>query len=294
MVSPLALSPTAPTFPPTLGLRRADRPQCPATSRHQTTYVLTSSEKGKAIKVRVWFTDDGGNDEVVSSAATGAVSPGVQHQQSNTAATGAPTINGTTHVGETLTVDTSGIADAEGLTNVSYSYQWIRNDGSSDTDIQNATGSSYTLAADDEGKTIKVTVSFTDDADHGETLTSVATGIVAATLLPLTASLENSPATHNGMDVFTFEIRFSEEFPLSFRTLKFHALQATGGTVRKALRVDDSSDIHWRITVRPDADGNVTIVLPVTDDCDDQGAICTGDGRKLSNGLEFTVVGPGG
>ena len=137
-------------------------------------------------------------------------------------------------------------------------------------------------------------MSFTDDAGHGETLTSAATGIVEAALLPLTVSLENNPATHNGTDVFTFEIRFSEEFPLSFRTLKFHALQVTGGTVTKALRVDNSSDIHWRITVRPDADGNVTIVLPVTDDCADQGAICTGDGRKLSNSLEFTVVGPGG
>ena len=108
--------------------------------------------------------------------------------------------SGTVQVGETLTADTSGIADADGLTNVSYSYQWIRNDGSSDTDIQDATDSTYSLAADDEGKTIKVTVSFTDDADHGETLTSVATGIVETALLPLTVSLENSPATHNGTD----------------------------------------------------------------------------------------------
>ena len=29
-------------------------------------------------------------------------------------------------VGETLTADTTGIADADGLTNVSYSYQWTR------------------------------------------------------------------------------------------------------------------------------------------------------------------------
>ena len=176
---------------------------------------------------------------------------------------------------------------------MSYSYQWVANDGTSDTDITGATASTYTLAADDEGKTIKVTVSFTDDAGHGETLTSAATGIVAAALLPLTVSLENDPATHNGTDVFTFEIRFSEEFPLSFRTLKFHAFQVTGGTVTKAQRVDNPSD-HWRITVRPDADGNVAIVLPVTSDCDDQGAICTGDGRMLSNSLEFTVAGPGG
>ena len=254
-----------------------------------STYTLVNADEGGTIKVRVSFTDDAGNDETLTSGATATVDAAP-----NSPATGAPSISGTAQVGETLTADTSGIADADGLTSVSYSYQWIRNDGSSDSDIQNATGSSYTLVAADEGKTIKVRMSFTDDAGHGETLTSAATGIVAAALLPLTVSLENNPATHNGTDVFTFEIRFSEEFPLSFRTLKFHALQVTGGTVKKALRVDNSSDIHWRITVRPDANGNVTIVLPVTNDCDDQGAICTRDGRKLSNGLEFTVAGPGG
>ena len=163
-----------------------------------------------------------------------------------------------------------------------------------DTDIQNAANSTYTLVDADEGRIVKVKVTFTDDAGHGETLTSVATGIVAAALLPLTVSLENNPATHNGTDVFTFEIRFSEEFPLSFRTLKLHALQVTAGTVKKAQRVDNSSDIHWRITVQPDSNGNVTVVLPTTTDCDDQGAICTGDGRKLSNSLNFTVSGPGG
>ena len=254
-----------------------------------STYTLAAADEGGTIKVKVSFTDDADNGETLTSPATAAVDAAP-----NSPATGAPTITGTAQVGQTLTADTSAIADADGLTNVSYSYQWIRNDGSSDTDIQDATDSTYSLVDADEGKTIKVRVSFTDDAGHGETLTSAATGIVAAALLPLTVSLENNPATHNGTDAFTFEIRFSEEFPLSFRTLKFHALQVTGGTVKKALRVDNSSDIHWRITVRPDADGNVTIVLPVTDDCDDQGAICTGDGRKLSNSLEFTVAGPGG
>ena len=83
-------------------------------------------------------------------------------------------------MGETLTADTSGIADTDGLTGVSYSYQWIRNDGTSDTDIQNATGSSYPLVDVDEGQTIKVEVSFTDDAGNDETLTSTATDAVEA------------------------------------------------------------------------------------------------------------------
>ena len=98
----------------------------------------------------------------------------------NSPATGRPTIGGTAQVGETLTADTSDIADADGLTNVSYSYQWIRSDGSSDTDIQDATGSTHTLVDADEGKTIKVQVSFADDADNEETLTSAATAEVAA------------------------------------------------------------------------------------------------------------------
>ena len=95
----------------------------------------------------------------------------------NTPATGAPTISGTAQVGETLTADTSGIADADGLANVSYSYQWL---SSRDTEIQGATDATYTLVAADAGKTVKVRVSFTDDAGNPETLTSTATDEVAA------------------------------------------------------------------------------------------------------------------
>ena len=94
----------------------------------------------------------------------------------NSAATGAPVISGTAQVGETLTADTSGIADEDGLDNVSYTYQWIADD----TAIQGATNSTYTLADDDEGKSIKVQVSFTDDTGHDETLTSAAIAAVSA------------------------------------------------------------------------------------------------------------------
>ena len=70
----------------------------------------------------------------------------------------------------------------------------------------------------------------------------------------------------------------------------------TGGTILKSQRLQKipKSNIGWRITVKPNDDGDVTIVLPVTTDCDnDDGAICTDDRRKLSNRLEFTVSGPG-
>jgi hypothetical protein len=45
--------------------------------------------------------------------------------------------------------------------------------------------------------------------------------------------------------------------------------------------------------VKPQGGGDVTVELPATTDCGDEGAICTQDGRKLSNSLSFTVSGPG-
>ena len=170
------------------------------TGAASSTYVLTSNEMDKAIKVRVSFTDDSGNNKVLSSAATGAVSPAIQQQQSNTSAVGAPTIVGTVQVGETLTADTSGISDTEGITSVSYTYQWIRSDGTSDYDITGATDSTYTLVDADEGKTVKVKVSFTDDAGSNESLASAATATVSAR--PILGSAPDTPDQPNGTAVF--------------------------------------------------------------------------------------------
>ena len=250
-------------------------------------YELSDDDVGKTVKVRVSFTDDRNFQETLTSNPTAAVAA-----TPNSPATGLPTISGTAQVDLTLTADTSGISDADGLTNVSYSYQWIRNDGTNDSDIGGQTGSTYTLVSADEGKTIKVRVSFTDDAGNEETLTSAATAAVAAAPSRLTVSLENAATTHDGSAVFTFEIRFSEEFALSYTTLKFHAFDVTGGEVLKAQRMDKPSNIRWLITVGPDVNGDVTVVLPVTEDCAAQGAICTEDGRPLSNRLDMTVTGP--
>ena len=163
-------------------------------SATDSTYTLAPNDEGKTIKVRVSFTDRGGyaesltgvGTELVTSSAQANPAPTPEPAQ-NSPATGAPTISGTPQVGQTLTSDTSGISDSDGLTNVTYGYQWIANDGTSDTDIAGATDSTYTLVAADEGGTIKVQVSFTDDAANAESLTSAATATVDAA--------PNSPAT---------------------------------------------------------------------------------------------------
>ena len=80
-----------------------------------------------------------------------------------------------------MTADVTGIADADGLDNASYAYQWLADD----VDISGATGDSYTLTDSEESKAVKVTVSFTDDAGNEESLTSAATEAVAARPLSL-------------------------------------------------------------------------------------------------------------
>ena len=53
-------------------------------------------------------------------------------------------------MGETLTAATSGIADQDRLTGVTFNYQWVRmEEGSDDTGISEATGSVYTLVSAD-------------------------------------------------------------------------------------------------------------------------------------------------
>ena len=256
-----------------------------------STYTLDASDEGKTIKVRASFTDDNSNDESRTSAATAAVAAA---PPTNNEATGAPTISGTVKVGHVLTADTTGIADPDGLDNAAFAYQWMADDLA----IAGATGSTYTLADDDEGRSVKVRITFTDDADNEESLTSAATAVVAAApeeqIAPLTASVSQVPDFHDGSAAFTFELRFSEEPAdgFSYRTLRDHAFTVTGGEVTKARRLEAGKNIRWEITVQPSGNGDVTVVLPATTDCDAEGAICTEDGRMLAVSVELSVNGP--
>ena len=68
----------------------------------------------------------------------------------------------------------------------------------------------------------------------------------------------------------------------------------TGGEVVRARRLEPGKNVRWEIHVRPDSNAAATIVLPATTDREAEGAICTGDGRPLSERVELTVSGPNG
>ena len=73
-----------------------------------------------------------------------------------------PTISGTPTEDQTLTANTRGISDADGLG--AFSYQWLRN-GSI---IGGATAGTYILGDADVGTQISVRVSYTDGGGTAE------------------------------------------------------------------------------------------------------------------------------
>ena len=220
-----------------------------------STYTLTSSEQGKTIQVRVTFTDDAGNEETLTSAATVAVTAAPNRE-----ATGKPTIGGTPQVEETLTADTANIADQDGLTNVTYSYQWT----AGGADIGGATGSTHTLTASEQGKTIQVRVTFTDDRNNAEALTSIATAAVAAAPEPLTASRPDSrfqSARHKGADDRPQVIVAFSMAVASFEKTT-PSLSLTGAAVRSVRQhEEDGLDNAWIFFLDPGGSGDIVFSL---------------------------------
>ena len=211
-------------------------------------------------------------------------------QQDQVAATGKPSITGTPSVGQTLAVDTSGVSDENGMTNTSFSYSWNRTAGGTTTQV--GTASSYVVTTDDQGKAISVRVSFTDDEGNAESVTSSSVNVPKP---PLTASISSTVTSHDGNNAFVVRVSFSEQFPLSYKTVRDHLLDVTNGTVQKAKRTNPSSSENnrmWTITVTPSSSADVTARLKPTTDCSDTGSICTADDRPLTSNGAVTVRGP--
>ena len=94
-------------------------------------------------------------------------------QVPNNAASGTVTVTGTVTVGQTLTAAVSNVADPDRLhAPPGYAYRWYRIDGGTETKIPGAESKTYTLAAADAGKRIRVKVTFDDFLDNPETLQS--------------------------------------------------------------------------------------------------------------------------
>ena len=254
------------------------------------TYEITERDEGKTIKVRVKFTGNAGEEETLTSAATAPVKPA----QSNEPAAGLPTINGTAQVGETLTADASGISDADGMTNAVFRYQWTRWDGDTDEDIEGATGSTYEVSGEDEGKTIRLRVGFSDDRGNDEALISAATGAVAARPAQLTATFPASQfqsSRHQGEDDRP-QVIVAFNLPVQSFDKTTPSVSLTGATVSSLVRhEEDRLENAWVFFLDPEGNDDIVFTLVAGQPCD-VGGICTGEGKMLSEGGTATLPGP--
>ena len=134
-------------------------------------YRLAEADKGKAVTLRVIFTDNEGFNENVTSAPTAPV------KALNKVASVA--IVGITRVGETLI---PVVTDANGISS-DISYQWRANG------VEIGTQDRYTLTEADKGKTINLQVSFIDDDGFEEDVTSAPTAPIQALNKPASVTI---------------------------------------------------------------------------------------------------------
>ena len=226
------------------------------------TYSPPADANGDDYAAFLFKVNDGAEDSASHNEITIDVTP------VNDAATGEPAISGVARVGQTLTASTAGIADADGLSGVSYSYQWLRvdADGTSNlAEIANATAATYTLAPDDQGKRVIVTVSFTDEDGTDEALNSDA---------------YPSPGTVTEERTFTLtvaaiatddKVNIAEQaagFKISGTTGSEAGVSVTvtiGSASLPATSADDAGTATWSVTVPPNAayltEGSVDVTV---------------------------------
>ena len=97
------------------------------------------------------------------------------------------------------------------------------------------------------------------------------------------------PDDHDGGDFFV-DLTFSEGPDVGWKDVQ-KAVKVNGGSINRANRKTEGSNVGWKLKVRPTGTDSVTLTLPATKNCSFSGAICTADDRRLSNSPSVTVAG---
>ena len=136
------------------------------------TYTPGTGDIGHAITVVVTASNSVTDVTVTAPAATAPVVASPPHD------TAAPVLSGDVELGGTLTADHGSWS---GTPTIDYEYQWQRcdEDGLNCEDIDGATEDTYTLGAADQGHTVVVVVTATNDAG-ADTSTSAPSALLPA------------------------------------------------------------------------------------------------------------------
>ncbi|MBK9236503.1 MAG: Ig-like domain-containing protein [Rhodoferax sp.] len=206
----------------------------PITGATSSSYLVATGDIGATLTAKVSYLDGGGTIETLTSSATAPIT------NANDAPTGAVTLVGTLAEGQTITANTSTLADADGLG--AFSYQWLR----SGTPIAGSTNPSYLVTASDVGLIINVRISYTDGFGHAEQVTSTSTTPIADGLAP--TALTFSPVDEAiGVAVdANIVVTFSEPIQQGSGTI---LLKTSTGSIVESYSVSNSLNLSVSGTV---------------------------------------------
>ena len=292
-----------PNVKPTLGLRLGG-------TRREAELATTGSADTFVFSHTVTAADDGADTATVAADGITLNGTVIADNEGNEAiltfATG-PALSvadATAAEGDDSTADFVVTLDPAATGTVTVDYATADGTATAPADY-GATSGTLTFAPGETSKTVSVSIVDDTVEDDGETFTFTLDNAAGATLADatatgtvrsaeetdaLTAEFKSLPEDGHGGAEFTLKLKFSAEFPLSYLTLRDHALGVTGGTLTEVSRATTGENKVWDVTVTPAAGaGDVTVTLAAASDCAAAGAVCTADGRPLSAPVSATV-----
>ena len=165
-------------------------------------------------------------------------------------------------------------------------------------------------AASLAGETARVEHDFT-----AVTLERDPPALTVRVLEPLRGRFVSPPGRHDGEKRVKVRVAFSEPVEGSPQNVGAHGVRVNAGRVTSARRVGGGApdgaaarsparssapaaggapggEVVWEFEIEPDSEADLTVSLVAGRPCEAAGAICTADGRALSEGISTTVRGP--
>ena len=188
------------------------------------------------MRVQTTFIDNHGTSEVVVSNATSAI------KNVNNNPTGSVVISGVTTEDATISINTSALADGDGLGTLRY--QWQRSfDDTNYTDIANASSNTYALDDPDVGNSVRVAISYVDQQGTQERVYSNALSSITAVNDDPVGAVTISGAFSQGRSISANVNNLSDADGLG--TLKYQWMRSSDNTTFTAIAAATAAQPAW-------------------------------------------------
>ncbi|MDQ0322363.1 VCBS repeat-containing protein [Pararhizobium capsulatum DSM 1112] len=137
------------------------------------SWTLQAAQVGRQVRLRVTYTDQGTATE---SNRTSPATPLIIASNPAGNDSGVVSLSGTPTQNQTLA---ASVTDVDGVTPAAVSYRWQQSNGSSWSDIADATASALTLQQAQVGRQVRILATYTDSQGNIATVSSAPTSAIA-------------------------------------------------------------------------------------------------------------------